>query len=600
MHLVDAIRGNDEDKRNKVLMTTFKHLHDDSVTRETRARRATSLVGKILVVPWEGVFRVLSYNTNSDRADVKNLVTGSEPRMRVPNHDQYIFARDKDALKFLEAWRKKVLDKRKGMMTENRHHEQALMERKHKSKSLRKARGMQLAELLAVIKKHDDYEIDMVDLRDQLNAASMSSESRERLFQKFRDANVKISDTLFVCPDCGEVEYCLSSSMTIDDVDVCENCIQNYYFSNYHGAYIDGSDARPYYDSTRSYNRENADDWYSVNCDYDATYHDGAYFDYDVYSELFEENEDEPDSDGLNDYHGAYRDFVERASDSRYVPLGVELEVYANDRGAAVRSLRDNFSDLYLERDGSLDGYHGFEIITQPLGKSEWAEYAPKLLDNLMGNKVLGYNHPDDNSYGIHISVNREYLSPLQEARMSLFLTAAENMDFVKVIAQRNAIYGGSSSIQFGAFDAISQKIRNIGGFQWSDSSSKKRKKICGMGKYSPLNLKSDIAECRIFQSTLHPQSFMKNLEFMWALVEWTNVGSATGSSWMHTDFIKWLAKRPNADSDFGNLIAYLRRPKYIVKRGNGAIDNTWLDLLPNATTKSQPTEEIEEEALAA
>ena len=37
----------------------------------------------------------------------------------------------------------------------------------------------------------------------------------------------------------------------------------------------------------------------------------------------------------LQDYHNAERDWVEQWADKEYVPLGVELEVYADDRLAA-------------------------------------------------------------------------------------------------------------------------------------------------------------------------------------------------------------------------------------------------------------------------
>ena len=456
--------------------------------------------------------------------------------------------------------------------------------------------GYQIAESLAYAIKHsevDDYDI----LTNQLNSPFISTEVRTNLFDAFTDADTTLRDSYFICDDCGYIYNTDEQRDTYNEHIVCDTCAnENYNYSEYHDTYIPSNDARPLYLSYRAYNRGDPDDYLSRSCDYDYYYEDGAYFDSETYDEIYNNDEGDEDFDGLHDYHGAHRDFKEQWTDKRYVPLGVEVEVYSSSRYDTVQSLRNNFPELYLERDGSLDDDHGFEIITQPYGKSEWNEFAPRLLQHLLRHGVLGYNHPDDNSYGIHISINREYLSPLQEARMSLFLTASENEGFVKAIAQRNAIYGGSSSIQMGNWTKMGQTIRNVGGL----TSHRGKTKIAGMGKYSPLNLKYEIAECRIFQSTLHPQSFMKNLEFIWALVEWTSVKAATGSSWLHTDFVKWLAKRPNADTDFGNLVAYLRRPKYIVKRGSGSITNTWLSELPHITTKSQPTEDIEEEALAA
>lgn len=592
------------------LLLEIKHLDPDNVinTRnyfekfsETRSSSQIfgQLKGKYMVAPYEGVFKIKDVSYDIDRVHCINMVTGDTANFRMPNSDNYFLATTALARKLLTDYRKLV-------MAEVRKYEKQLQDNSNdylRSKYLMRGSRIIVGKSLAIeihkIVKHDDYETDVPMLRDLLNSRYLSSETRTRIFNVLTSHKDDLTDHLFVCPDCGEIEWLESAGRTIYDNDVCESCLENYYYSSYHGEYIHQDDARPYYESTRSYHNEDADDWYNINYDYEATYHDGAYFDYDTYDALFSDDEEDDDDDGLAGYHSSYRNFVEKASDKRYVPLGVELEVYAENRYDVVHSMRDDdaFSDTYLERDGSLSEYHGFEIITQPLGKTEWDSFAPKLLNHLLDRKVLGYNHPDSNSYGIHISINRAYLSPLQEARMSLFLTAEENIGFVKAIAQRNAIYGGSDTTQIGSLDRDNQTIRNMGGLR---TISTRKKKIYGMGKYSPLNLKPDVAECRIFQSTLHPQSFMKNLEFVWALVEWTNVTSATGSSWLHTDFVKWLAARPNADTDFGNLIAYLRRPKYVVKRGSGAITNTWLGLLPHITTKSQPVEDIEEEALAA
>ena len=573
-------------------------------TQADRDKWFDNIIGKYVVEPYQGVAKVTDSSKVFDWLTVRSVLTTSTWSMRAGDMDVYVFATKSTALKFVAEWRKMVFAQVWDRI-ENRRLEARGMQITHAihNKPLKVSQGHDIGEALAVARKafKDDSvaELDLHNLMEMLNNARLNTDTKSAIISKFNEVTDIFNDA-FVCPDCGEVEHYDNSNTTLDGDVICNSCVDNYYYSVHHDAYIHTDEARPYYDTARAYNTDSPTDWFSINRDYDcARYEEGAYFEEDTYYQLFEEDEEDEDDDGLSSYHGAYRNFVEQASDKRYVPLGVELEVYAEDRFDVVRSMRNDsaFKDTYLERDGSLDDECGFEIITQPLGKTEWDSFAPKLLTHLLDRKVLGYNHPDSNSYGIHISINRAYLSPLQEARMSMFLTAEENMGFVKAIAQRNAIYGGSDTTQIGSLDVEHQQVRYIGGLGRYQNG---KKKIYGMGKYSPLNLKSDVAECRIFQSTLHPQSFMKNLEFIWALVEWTNVKTATGSSWMHTDFIKWLSARPNADKDFGNLFAYLRRPKYIVKRGSGSISNTWLGLLPHITTKSQPVEDIEEEALAA
>ena len=115
-----------------------------------------------------------------------------------------------------------------------------------------------------------------------------------------------------------------------------------------------------------------------------------------------------------------------------------------------------------------------------------------------------------------------------------------------------------------------------------NDHGSKPR----GLGKYSSLNLHDGIAEFRLFQSTLHLPSFMKNLEFIWALIEWTNLKSATGAVWQHDKFIAWLGKLHGAETRYPYLFAFLRKPSYS-GIGFDSIKNVWGHLIPPQTTKS-------------
>lgn len=481
------------------------------------------------------------------------------------------------------------------------------------SEANRRAYGKELAALLGTAAKLEKGDTELgydaeslansiLSTVETMRSVSLVNRDAEAyIYAKLRNIAPSVAYYLFICDDCNLLEA-RENCNDVDGASICQSCIDEHYcWSEYDEEYVHGDYATPLYDTMRAMRRGEPSGWVHQDRDNVSgyTYYDGAWLDTDQYYEYVEQDEDSDDDDsGLSGYHDSRRNFVERAVDKRFVPLGVELEVYAEERREAVMAVRGEFGDdLYFERDGSLDDYHGFEIITQPLGKTEWADYAPKLLDVLTRKGVVGYNHPDtSNSYGIHISVNRNYLSPLQEARMSMFLTAHENSAFVRSIAQRERIYGGESSRQIGSIYSGEQKIRNIGGINQYHPN----KKIYGMGKYSPLNLKDYVAECRIFQSTLHTESFVKNLEFMWALVEWTSVKTASGSSWMHTDFVKWLCARPDVEVDYPYLLAYLRRPQYRVKRGNGVIKNTWLELMPKETTKSKPVEQLEEEAADA
>lgn len=340
-------------------------------------------------------------------------------------------------------------------------------------------------------------------------------------------------------------------------------------------------------------------------------YRDGGYFTCAECCEIFHEDDyggegmcrhcyddtyngysDDEDEDGLSEYHSADRDWCIHNSSPNFPflnapPMGLELEAYAENRADAVAALKglsstDEFpSQLILERDSSLDYAHGLEIITDPMGLAEWREYAPALLKTCRDNKIKAWD-ARNGMYGIHITIARKYLSPLQEARMMMFLCAEQNRDFVTGIAQRPNVY--AASLPLGSLAKEEQKIENIGKLT-------RAKKIAGVGKYAPINFKPLLAEFRIFAATLNPVSFMKNFEFVSALVEWTSPMSATGNKWHCLDFIFWLMdNRPNARKDYPNLFAYLSQKELPVK-GIGKMRNeNWFSF--HTKTKSAPQPE--------
>lgn len=267
--------------------------------------------------------------------------------------------------------------------------------------------------------------------------------------------------------------------------------------------------------------------------------------------------------------------------------LGVEIEVYAPDRLQFLKNFRDTFSiDQFLtERDGSLHAAHGVEIISHPNGHDEWLELAPRFFDLLHDNYVVGFNEPAGTNYGIHITIDRKYFSPLAEARIAMLLSSDENLNFVRAIAQRDQIYGAHNGIGLGAF--TKPTLQNIGSHlqeMYSRKDVRKtgnlpfEKKIAGRGKYSPVNWKGDLAEFRIFQSSTNVKSFMKNLEFVWALQKWTMPETASGSSYSHVAFVKWL-NSPQQRYDFPNLVEFVSK-KVFYGTNYTPITSTWQSYL--------------------
>lgn len=376
------------------------------------------------------------------------------------------------------------------------------------------------------------------------------------------------------CGDCGEYVLSGDASHGVEIDTICGNCLDKYVYSEREDGFVHQDMARAVY-ASYSHWEQSVPDFYASHgyCLNHFYSYDGNYF---VFSSdrdearrnsegYDDEAEEEEDSDPglLSGYHcSSQRRFVESNS-GKWPALGLELEVYCEDRYDCVTHMREKFgTKFFLERDGSLDNEYGFEIISHPLGRSEWAEAQSELLNTLRDYDVVGYNEPAGSSYGIHLTTHRRHFSPLAEARISMFLSACENGNFIRALAQRNQIY----SAEVGIDSVLKPRISNVSYGLNSDYTrprNEKRKnrpkKIQGRGKYCAVNWKDNLAEFRIFQSTTNPSSFAKNLELIWALWKWTLPESCTGSSYLHTDFLRWL-NLPQNRKDFPNLTAYLSK----------------------------------------
>lgn len=422
-----------------------------------------------------------------------------------------------------------------------------------------------------------------------------SNFSAVKLWSKVKEHDVErnnVFEEFYSCSHCGAIHH--MDDFMNDDSDnlICDVCQQsgNYRYSRPMNVWIHRNRAISYYPSQRSY--DNGDPQYVTsrwatdnNLYWDER--NEVYVGEGVETDGEDEEEEASPSIALRDYHHSPRRFHVHQKNPNALyknmpPLGLELELWSPDRGSTVHNFKNDFEmigDLLMERDGSLSSAHGMELITDPLGYEEWQQIGPALCKQALKTECVAYNHPDtDNNYGIHLTMARKYLSPLQEVRLFMLMAARENLEFIRTVAQRNGIYG--PQVDLGGLTKIQQKIYVIGGIDRCNDQGQGGKKILGRGKYAPINFKGNLAEVRIFQSTLHTESFMKNIEFIWAIVEW--VRGTTGRSWHHEDFIKWFANRGKARADYPNLWAYLQRPSYRVKKYGYAIVNTWRHHFPS------------------
>jgi len=227
-----------------------------------------------------------------------------------------------------------------------------------------------------------------------------------------------------------------------------------------------------------------------------------------------------------------FPDFYKLPKENNPVYTGIELEL-AWKALPSERQRQPILDDLYKElgycifkHDGSLDD--GFEIVTAPASmafhKVAWKKVLPKLRAS-----VRSWNAPNQQC-GIHIHVDRKaFFGPsvkAHEYKWATFINTPENNDFIATIAGRN-----------------------IRGARWCSAQDRYNfaNPVGENGKYSAINFdKGPTLECRIFRGNIATLGFMKNLEFIYASLEFSREVGISHNSLSYTEFLKWLHKHEN------------------------------------------------------
>jgi hypothetical protein len=200
--------------------------------------------------------------------------------------------------------------------------------------------------------------------------------------------------------------------------------------------------------------------------------------------------------------------------------FGVELEVESKtcqDTGA--RWVRDRMPNEYcvLKNDCSL-GSSGFEIVTRPDSMAVHRRMFAAILDDNPGRRLRSWI---GGKCGMHVHVTKSALSQLQLAKMMCFLNDPANTAFVSTVAGRLPC-------------------------SWCKVYPKKLSDVhSNPDRYVALNITSRTAEFRIFRGTLLASSFLKNLEFVDALVAYCAPAQRSiADSLCHAKFCRWLDKK--------------------------------------------------------
>lgn len=206
-----------------------------------------------------------------------------------------------------------------------------------------------------------------------------------------------------------------------------------------------------------------------------------------------------------------YGDFLSTPTDKRTkLFVGVELEVEKVrdeiDR-AAVQLL--NAGDFFiLKYDGSLSD--GVEIVTSPMSRDWLATNRPRidtLLNTLHSGGFDTCNRYGEHTAGMHVHLSRSAFTTLHLYKFMRFIY--QNRQFTTLISGRNGA-------QLDRWASLHEGPRNWvrkAKFRSNDESN----------RYRAVNLATaSTAEVRIFRSTLRPDSFWKNINFVLAAYDFT------------------------------------------------------------------------------
>lgn len=281
------------------------------------------------------------------------------------------------------------------------------------------------------------------------------------------------------------------------------------------------------------------------------------------------------------EYHShrsAIKFFPHRLKKEESLPVGVELEMQSKSPNGVFnpaedaielyefhRTINPEWNLFYCERDGSL-ATNSMELITQPmtleLHKVFWAEMLPKIRE-----KFKGWNVPAQFFYGIHLTFETSLFGTLPTARLLRFFDTQANGRIAQTLAQRGILYGANDYLC-----NKDKKLKEIVLFE--------KGKILGSNvRNSAVNIKmnGDLAEVRLFASTLNQTSFMKNLDFIYLFKAWCE---STPWNLDGEQFLLWVAK--NADKYYEkhpHFYEYFLLETFPCKHAVHSTKNIWRNL---------------------
>ena len=190
-----------------------------------------------------------------------------------------------------------------------------------------------------------------------------------------------------------------------------------------------------------------------------------------------------------------------------------------------------------VKNDGSLD--NGAEFVTRPTT----LRCHRKFMDKFMDLQPLNGMHTTRNC-GMHVHLSKDSFTATHLAKFLVFFGVDDNYHLLKKVAGRNYMSNtycnNDSDFKPKMGDIDSEKNVNFyAGFY--------------MNKYSPVNVKDNTVEVRIFSSSKNKNKIMARLEFCEALFRFTKHASVDNLT--AENFLNWVCAR---SKKYNNMVEYL------------------------------------------
>jgi hypothetical protein len=204
--------------------------------------------------------------------------------------------------------------------------------------------------------------------------------------------------------------------------------------------------------------------------------------------------------------------------------LGVELEVSSDYTYASMTK-----DWVVPKSDGSVGGSKTYpmELVTAPMTYSiqrrKWREFFSEFPDS-------GFCKETNNN-GLHIHVaKRSFLSEDHFTNFVKFFLNIKNYTFLQVLSQRRFLSGSPGT--YTGISTIMSMVYKEEAHLFSQ---------CANSKYSPLGIKDETVECRIFNGYPTLGMMLLSLDFIGALFLFSYELRNTNKPVHISDFIKWL-----------------------------------------------------------